>query len=59
MTDKENKQTDEVNDKELEDISGGALSLGKPKDKFEKEADKVSDEVMKGKSAEGLVEPTP
>ena len=38
-------ETDEVSDKKLEDVSGGKLSIGKPNDKYEQEADAVADAV--------------
>ncbi len=59
MKNENEKTTDEVGDKELENVAGGALSLGKPKDKYEKEADKTADRAMQGESAEGLIEPKP
>ena len=39
-------KTDEVSDEKLEDVSGGKLSIGEPKDKYEKEADAVADAVV-------------
>ena len=41
-------ETDEVSDKKLEDVSGGALSVGKSKDKYEREADEVTEEQLEG-----------
>ena len=40
--------SDEVSESELEDVSGGTLSIGKPEDKSEREADQVADRVAQG-----------
>jgi len=45
--DPEEPKTDEVSDEKLEDVSGGKLSIGEPKDKYEKEADEVADQVIR------------
>ena len=39
-------KTDEVSDENLEDVSGGKLGIGEPKDKYEKEADEIADQVI-------------
>ena len=39
--------TDEVSEEQLEDVSGGALTVGTPEDKDEREADQVADRVVR------------
>jgi hypothetical protein len=43
---KEEPAKDEISEEKLEEVSGGKLSIGKPNDKYEREADAVGDKVM-------------
>lgn len=46
MTEKKKPESDEVSEDALKDVSGGALTVGKPEDKYEREADEVTDRVI-------------
>lgn len=56
MTDEKRPDADEVSEEILEDVSGGALTVGKPKDKHEREADKIADQVSSELSEKDLDE---
>jgi bacteriocin-like protein len=47
----ENPENEELNEEKLKKVSGGKLSIGKTGDKFEREADQVSDKVMNEQQA--------
>jgi hypothetical protein len=45
--DREKTTKDEIPEEKLEDVSGGKLTIGKPKDASEREADTAADNVLK------------
>ena len=59
MTDEKKPDTDEVSEEALEEVSGGALSVGGPDDKYEKEADAVAEKVVQRTESSETSKPTP
>jgi len=45
MSDKKKLQDDEVKDEDLDSVSGGKLTIERPKDKYEQEADLAAEKV--------------
>ena len=46
MTDKKPPDTSEIADEKLKEVSGGKLTVGKPVDKSEREADQTANKVL-------------